>query len=143
MAALQANQPKLCTSCVHFCASVKQLFLDYQKELKCRSINFQSWLLVFYVIATVLCLVLGNNIALSITTNPEDSSCFIPVSKTETHAAYIVAIIQNSIICLLFPFTGWLADVKIGHEKAMVVLVRDSPSSYQLLYSIWNMWITS
>ena len=78
---------------VHFCASLKQLFLDYQKELKRRSINFQSWLLVFYVIATVLCLVLGNNIALSITTNPEDSSCFTPVPKTEIHAAYIVVII--------------------------------------------------
>ena len=119
MAELQANQPKLCTPCVRFCASLKQLFLNYQKEIKSRSINFQSWLLVLYVIATVLCLVLGNNIALSITTNPEDSSCFTPVPKTETRATYVVAIIQNSIICLLFPFTGWLADIKIGHEKAI------------------------
>ena len=100
--------------------NMKQIFKRYWKEVQGRNITLPSGVLIACVISASMSLVIGNNIALSITTKPE-VNCYAPIPGSESYASYVVPILQNSIICLLFPFTGWLADTMIGRQRSITL----------------------
>ena len=88
-------------------------------ELKARAVNLPVVLLVCAVISSALTLTLGNGISLMFTIGPEAASCYAPVPEPVPVSSYIVPILQNTLICILFPFTGWLADTVVGRRRAI------------------------
>ena len=92
--------------------------MKFTSELRNRLMNLQSWLLVFDSIVAGASIDLGFNIILSLSTSPE-ISCFHPVPIINTSHKFISSTLQFIIFCILYPFTGWLADTKIGRKKAI------------------------
>ena len=92
--------------------------MKFTSELQNRLMALQSWLLVFDSIVAGISVDLGFNIILSLSTSPE-VSCFYPVPSINTSHKFISSTLQFIIFCILYPFTGWLADTKIGREKAI------------------------
>ena len=91
----------------------------YQKEIKCRNMNLPAWLLVIFSIVTGMCVELGYNITFSLTTDPASPSCFAVVAERRDGILYVAITTQNVLFCVLRPFIGWLADTKIGRERAI------------------------
>ena len=113
--------------------SSKQSFLKrksrtYQKEIKCRKMNLPAWLLVIFSIDTGMCLVMGYNITFSLTTGPASPSCFAVVADRGDDILYVALTAQHFLFCILYPITGWLADTKIGRERAINL-------------SLWSCWL--
>ena len=93
-----------------------------------RAINIPAVLLVLNGMATIMTLGVGNNIALLLTTKPEGTSCYEPFPESDSSASNIVPFLQNTIVTILFPITGWLADTKLGRSKAIKL-------------SLWSNWL--
>ena len=88
----------------------------YIKELKSRNMNL-PWLLVFFAFIAGMCLSISFNITSSLVTNPEKSSCFEAIPDVD---ATIQSRFQATILGVLFPLIGWLTDIIIGRERAII-----------------------
>ena len=86
-------------------------FSNYCKELKSRSLNLPSILLLIYALPVLIC----NNI--SDLSSQLYSQCDFFGSKSDT-TAYNIGLILN-VFSLLAPFCGWLSDTKIGRGNAI------------------------
>ena len=98
----------------------------FVKEIRNRSLNIPTWILVLYSIAIGLSWQLVFNIVFSLLKKPESQSCLEPYP--EDTQLYIVILVQYVAFPFLFPITGWIADTKIGREKAIRL-------------SLWCCWI--
>ena len=101
----------------------------YIRELRSRAVNLPAVLLILTVISASSTLAVGNSIGLAVTTSPE-SLCYYPAPELLRDSSYVVPVLQNALICVLFPFTGWLADTALGRRFAIQL-------------SIWCCWIGS
>ena len=95
----------------------------YIKELKSRKMNFPAWLLVLFAIVAGLCLVISFNITSSLLTNPDN--CFQAITDATIEDTFYGPAL--TILAVLFPLIGWLADTIIGRETAINL-------------SLWSCW---
>ena len=103
------------------------MFANYCKEVKARRLNIPTCLLVIYAIGVGLSIEISDNIVFGMLTNPEESSCWAPFSEVGG-LSYLVPILQNIFLSFVYPFLGWLADTKIGCERA-------------IKSSLWSCWL--
>ena len=89
--------------------------------------NLTSWLLVIDSIVVGACSAVGFNIVLFLSTSAE-VSCFYPVPSINSSHMFITSTLQFIIFCILYPFTGWFADIKIGRKKT-------------IHFSLWSCWL--
>ena len=101
--------------------------MKYWLELKGRILTLPAWLLVIDAIAIGMCTQLGFNIVFFLSQNPDVGSCFAPVPDQASYVVYIVITGQYLLTTLTYPFIGWLADTKIGRERAINL-------------SLWSCW---
>ena len=95
--------------------------------IKNRMLNLPAWLLVVDAVSMGMCTQLEYNIVFSLSQNPDVGSCFAPVPDQASYAVYIVITGQYLLTSLMYPFTGWLADTKIGRESIINL-------------SLWSCW---
>ena len=104
------------------------MFDLYCKELKSRSINVPTRLLVVFAIAVGLSIEISFNIIFALVTDPEESSCWAPFPGViQVSISYLVPTLQNIFLSVTYPILGWLADTKIGRERAINL-------------SLWSCW---
>ena len=99
----------------------------YIKELKSCKINLPAWLLVLFTIVAGLCFPISLNVISELVTNAEKSSCFEPIPDIDDTSIEIFREIKVTILAVLFPLIGWLADTIIGRERAINL-------------SLWSCW---
>ena len=96
--------------------------MTFLKEVRNRSLNIPAWLLVLYSVAVGLSWQLLFNIVYMLITEPEADSCYEPYYPAgDKRLQYVVISVQYVVFPFLFPFTGWIADTKIGREIAIRV----------------------
>ena len=102
-------------------------FSNYWKELKARSLNTQSILLLVYAATMPVCNIMLHNIIIDIIT-PLCNKCVIDSNGPDE--LFLVCTEYAIIIALAFliPFCGWLSDTKIGRGNAIYL-------------SLWLGWI--
>ena len=100
----------------------------YIKELKSRKMNLPAWLLVLFTIVAGLCFPISLIIISQLVTNAEKSSCFEPIPDIVHNTIQdIFRAIEVTILAVLFPLIGWLADTVIGRKRAVNL-------------SLWSCW---
>ena len=99
----------------------------YIKKLKSHKMNLPARLLVLFTIIAGLCFLISSNIISELVTNAEKSSCFEPIPDIDDASIQIFREIEVTILAVLFPLIGWLADTIIGREKAINL-------------SLWSCW---
>ena len=87
-------------------------FSNYCKELKSRSLNLPSILLLIYALPVEICVVIFN-----LSSSNLYNHCDLFDSKSDT-IFYDIALVVN-VFLLLAPFCGWLSDTKIGRGNAI------------------------
>ena len=105
----------------------KSWLVIYSREFKDRAMIPSVWLLVFYSIILGLTVEVGFSIPVMLVTALEDSSCYYPAPESLLNPTFLF-ILQNSLFCILYPFTGWFSDIVIGRKKALSV-------------SLWLCWL--
>ena len=100
---------------------------NFISELKNRSMNLTSWLLVIDSVVVGACSAVGFNIILSLSTSAE-VSCYYPIPSINSNHMFITSTLQFIVFCILYPLTGWFADIKIGRKKAIHL-------------SLWSCWL--
>ena len=100
---------------------------NFISELKNRSLNLTSLLLVIDSVVVGACSAVGFNIILSLSTSAE-VSCFYPIPSINSSHMFITSTLQFSVFCILYPLTGWFADIMIGRKKAIHL-------------SLWSCWL--
>ena len=103
-------------------------FRNYWKELKTRSLNIPSILLLLYAAPIAICTVILYNIANDIIV-PPSHLCSFYYPGSDAFAYSLGTIIENALYFLI-PLCGWLSDTKIGRGNAVYV-------------SLWLGWIGS
>ena len=104
------------------------MFDLYCKELKSRNLNVPSRLLVVYAIAVGLSIGISFNIIFALVTDLEENSCWAPFPGVhQVSTSYFVPTLQNIFLSFTYPILGWLADTKIGRERAINL-------------SLWSCW---
>ena len=94
-------------------------------ELKGRSLNTPSWLLVVNSMAVGACIELSYNILFGFEMEPDKCQSLFPsFNKEVSHA---IPSLHALILTGLYFFMGWLADTKIGRKKAIDL-------------SLWSCW---
>ena len=101
---------------------------SYADEIKQRKINIPSWLLVLYAVAVGASNGVGFNVAISLATSVEQSSCYAPTTEVLQTAQFIIPSIQNVVLAVGFLVTGWLGDTRVGHDR-------------MIHFSLWSSWL--
>ena len=100
---------------------------NYRKELKSRSLNIPSILLLIYFLPTAFCLELLSSIGNDFTFSFDGPQCtHIPDENDQIYSG-IGDLITRGLFFLI-PFCGWLSDTKIGRGNAIYL-------------SLWLGWI--
>ena len=102
-------------------------FSNYWKELKARSLNTPSILLLVYTATMSVCNQILLNISKDFTT-PLHDHCGYTDNPDNNSLNYNIAILAPNTFCILIPFCGWLSDTKIGRGNAIYL-------------SLWLGWI--
>ena len=102
-------------------------FSNYWKELKARSLNTPSILLLVYTATMSVCNQILLNISTDFTT-PLHDHCGYTDNPDNSSLNYNIAIQATNTFCILIPFCGWLSDTKIGRGNAIYL-------------SLWLGWI--
>ena len=90
--------------------------------------NLPAWLLVLFTIVAGLCFPISFNIIFQLVTNAEKSSCFEAIPDiVDASIQDTFREIEVTILAVLFPLIGWLADTIIGRERAINL-------------SLWSCW---
>ena len=93
-------------------------FSNYWKELKARSLNTPSILLLVYAATMSVC----NQILVNISTDfvtPLHDQCGYTDNPNNNSLSYNIPILATNTFCILIPFCGWLSDTKIGRGNAI------------------------
>ena len=93
---------------------------NYWNELKAHALNLPSILLLIYTIPMIMSDVVAYNIANDITVFPQNYWCTHRYSESEA-IANIAFFIEQNIPYLFIPLAGWVADTKIGRDKAIYI----------------------
>lgn len=96
----------------------KRLSKSYFNELRNRSINLPTVLLIFYAIPITMSLSVGQAITLNLFTTT-DENCHSYDSTPSVSNNFYPRLIQSILMFCLHPLTGWVADTKIGRQKAI------------------------
>ena len=96
-------------------------FSNYWKELKARSLNTPSILLLVYTVSILFCITVLLRISF---VAPVNTECSSPEDK---NLVPYFNLLQYAPFCLI-PFCGWLSDTKIGRGNAIYL-------------SLWLGWI--
>ena len=102
-------------------------FRNYWKELKARSLNTPSILLLVYAASMSICNLILLNISADFTT-PLYDHCGYTDNPDNNSLNYNIGILATNTFCILIPFCGWLSDTKIGRGNAIYL-------------SLWLGWI--
>ena len=102
-------------------------FSNYWKELKARSLNIPSILLLVYAASMSVCDQILLNISTDFATPLHDHCGYID-NPDNNSLSYNIAILATNTFCILIPFCGWLSDTKIGRGNAIYL-------------SLWLGWI--
>ena len=102
-------------------------FRSYWKELKARSLNTPSILLLVYAASMSICYLILLNISADFAT-PLYDHCGYTDNPNNNLLNYNIGIQATSTFCILIPFCGWLSDTKIGRGNAIYL-------------SLWLGWI--
>ena len=102
-------------------------FRNYWKELKARSLNTPSILLLVYAASIPVCNLILSSIINDITNLPNDP-CHPNSSGSSSGSNSWIPIIIEGLSYILIPFCGWLSDTKIGRGNAIYL-------------SLWLGWI--
>ena len=102
-------------------------FRNYWKELKARSLNTPSILLLVYAATMSVCIQILYNIFAGFAT-PLHDHCGYTDNPNNNSLNYKIAIQAKNTFCILTPFCGWLSDTKIGRGNAIYL-------------SLWLVWI--
>ncbi|XP_011404482.1 PREDICTED: solute carrier family 15 member 4-like [Amphimedon queenslandica] len=100
---------------------------SYRKELKSRSLNMPSILLLIYNLPVAFCFVLVSNIGYDFTSYFDDSPC-THVPDDDDQIYFSIGDLITRGLFFLIPFCGWLSDTKIGRGNAIYL-------------SLWLGWI--
>ena len=106
-----------------------QIAKMYKRELNNRLMNGSSWLFVLYSIILGTAVELSQSIPFALFTAVDSYSCFYPVPDTVIPQMYLF-ILQSSLLCLMFPFAGWVSDIVIGRDRSLSL-------------SLWLCWFGS
>lgn len=107
-------------------------FGRYVKQLKKRSPNKASIILIFYSVPAFCCMTIIKTVALSLFDT--DGSCVMTFSRddsdiqTNNYKQYLLRTLQTTFTYLTFPIMGWVAEVFIGRTRIMT-------------FSLYSMWI--
>ena len=102
----------------------------YWKELRRRSINTVTALLIFYSVPAFCCLFAIKTTAMSLITPNQRPNCYETVPElnhSEQYRRYILRTLQSTVTYLAFPLMGWMAEIVIGRTKIIHIS----------LYAMW------
>ena len=107
--------------------SIKNIGVNYWKELKGRLLTKSTILLVMYMFTINTCTVVAYVAAKDLTGPLGVVHCLEKQPESDKAANNIFNLFRN-VLFLLIPFTGWLADSKIGRGTAITI-------------SLWTGWL--
>ena len=106
------------------------MLTKYYEEVKNRRLTFSAWLLVVYSFGIGLSMSISYNIVHILVTKPESSNHFAvsPYFQNDVnYLKYFVGPFQSTVLLFLYPVLGWIADVKIGRYRSVIL-------------SVWSCW---
>ena len=101
---------------------------NYVKELKSRTLTLPTVLLALYNAPVIMCLIFLQSILYRIVSPVDISACFYTEGNISNNGLVVATVLQYLFLYLAYPFTGWLADTRVGRGRVV-------------LFSVWMCWV--
>ena len=116
---MESSVPSSVLSSVPINSRFSRRLKNYWMELKSLSMTPSAWVLIFYSVVLGLTVEIGFSIPVELLTSSDvGSDCFNPSSESLVPPK-VLFIAQNSLFCILYPFSGWFSDIVLGRKKAL------------------------